>query len=337
MAKQNIDNFDPNGVGQRNGNFIGLPFDEHTAQTILLPVSWDVTTSYSAGTAQASEFIREASLQLDLYNADAPDAWKKGIYMLPASNQQIEENNTYRTKATKIIEQLEAGKDVDIALLTEINQACEKLHDKVYRQCQFWLSKNKTIGLIGGEHSTPLGYVKALAERYESFGILQIDAHCDLRKAYEGFVYSHASIMYNVLQISNVEKIVQVGIRDYCEAENERIKASDGRVMTFFDEAMKAQLFQGETYDMICNQIINELPDNVYISFDVDGLQPALCPNTGTPVPGGLTFEQAVFIIKKLRQYDKKIIGFDVSETGPAEWDGNVAARIIYKLCCAAT
>jgi len=330
---KDINNFDPNGPGQNNGNFIGLPFDETTAQTILLPVSWDVTTSYAAGTAQAPELIRTASLQLDLYDNDAPDAWKKGIYMLPTSKEQLEQNQHYRVKAEQVIHQLENGESPNESTLEDINKACKKLQDNVYKQCQFWLKKGKTIGLIGGEHSTPLGYLKALAERYDNFGILQIDAHCDLRKAYEGFTYSHASIMYNALQeISAIKKIVQVGIRDYCAEENDYIQTSDGRVVAFFDKAMKAQLFKGITYDTISDQIIAQLPEYVYISFDMDGLQPAFCPNTGTPVPGGLSFEQAIFLIKKIRQFDKKIIGFDVSETGNAEWDANVAARVIYKI-----
>ncbi len=329
--------FDPNGPGQRNGNFIGLPFDEDTAQNILLPVAWDVTTSYAAGTAQAPELIRTASLQLDLYDKDAPNAWKKGIYMLPANTEQIRQNQHYRTKAEQVIAQLESGKQADPNMLADINDACKKSNNNIYEQSKYFLKKNKKIGLIGGEHSVPLGYLRALAEHYKGFGILQIDAHCDLRNAYEGFTYSHASIMYNALQIPNIQRIVQVGIRDYCEEEYDYIQNSNGRVVAFFDEHIKAQLFEGATYNTISDQIIAALPEYVYISFDMDGLTPALCPNTGTPVPGGLSFEQAIFLIKKLRRFDKKIIGFDVSETGHAEWDANVAARVIYKMvleCC---
>src|SRR5690606_2133030 len=118
--------------------------------------------------------------------------------------------------------------------------------------------------------------------------VLQIDAHADLRRAYEGFQYSHASIMYNILEeIPAVTKLVQVGIRDYCDEEFEAITKSQGRIVTFFDRDLKAGAYQGKTWDQQTDEIIRELPERIYISFDIDGLDPKLCPNTGTPVPGG--------------------------------------------------
>jgi agmatinase len=193
----------------------------------------------------------------------------------------------------------------------------------------------KIVGLVGGDHSTPLGFMEALAERYSDFGILQFDAHCDLREAYEGFEYSHASIMYNALKIPQVKKLVQVGIRDWCEAENEIINNSKGRVKTFFDYVMKRKMYEGESWRGICSEIISHLPRHIYISFDIDGLDPKLCPNTGTPVPGGLEFEQAVYLISQVAASGKKIIGFDLNEVAPgdSEWNGNVGARLLYKMC----
>jgi agmatinase len=190
------------------------------------------------------------------------------------------------------------------------------------------------VGLLGGDHSTPLGFLRALSEKYERFGILQIDAHADLRKAYEGFTYSHASIMYNALKLPSVSRLIQVGIRDFCEEEQDVINRSRGRISTFFDEDLKAWRYKGETWDALCNSIIKELPANVYISFDIDGLDPKLCPNTGTPVAGGLEFQEAIYLIKKVAQ-SRKIIGFDLCEVAPGQndWDANVGARLLYNLC----
>jgi agmatinase len=191
------------------------------------------------------------------------------------------------------------------------------------------------VGLVGGDHSTPLGFMEALAEKHSEFGILQIDAHCDLRKAYEGFEFSHASIMYNALKLRQVKKLVQVGIRDWCEEENNYIRSSKGRVVTFFDHAMKRSLYEGTSWKSLCDKIVSQLPKNVYVSFDIDGLDPKLCPSTGTPVPGGLEFEQAVYLIEQVVRKGKKIIGFDLNEVAPGadEWNGNVGARMLYKMC----
>ena len=155
------------------------------------------------------------------------------------------------------------------------------------------LKDGKKVGLIGGDHSTPLGYISALADIHENFGILQIDAHADLRDAYEGFIHSHASIMYNVVQrFPQVSKLVQVGVRDLCNEEMVFMRSTNGRISTFFDKDIKEAQYEGRTWRDICSDIIKDLPQKVYISFDIDGLDPKLCPHTGTPVPGGLKWSK---------------------------------------------
>ena len=141
--------------------------------------------------------------------------------------------------------------------------------------------------MIGGDHSVPLGYIKALADHYPDFGILHVDAHSDLREAYEGFEFSHASIMFNALKIPQISKLVQVGIRDVSEVERETIDRSNHRVVVYYDSLIKQQMYAGTTWADIYRAAIAHLPPKVYISFDVDGLDPKLCPATGTPVPGG--------------------------------------------------
>ena len=198
------------------------------------------------------------------------------------------------------------------------------------------LDEGKLVGLLGGDHSTPFGYWKAIAEKHGDFGILQIDAHCDLREAYENFKYSHASVMYNALtEIPQIVKLVQVGVRDYSVSEAEYIANSNNRVVTYFDKQIKERLYEGETWKVIVDEIVNHLPDKIFISFDIDGLDPKLCPHTGTPVQGGFETEQIFYLFKKVLQSGRRIIGFDLNEVGISadEWDENVGARVLFKLC----
>ncbi|MFW5759884.1 MAG: agmatinase family protein [Cyclobacteriaceae bacterium] len=331
-----IDNFDPNNPGVA-GNIFGLPFDQEVSEIILIPVPWDVTVSYSEGTHQGPAAILNASPQIDYYLPDHPEAWKKGIFMLPINNDWQETNHKLRPLAKNYIEALEAGANINpfVPDLQRINQACEHLHKQVKESALVLLNEGKTVGVVGGEHSVPLGLMQALAEKGE-FGILQIDAHADLREAYEGFTYSHASIMYNALQIPQLKKIVQVGIRDICETEV--ALANIEQVDIFYDQKIKEQQFYGKQWAEICEEIVAALPRRVYVSFDIDGLQPWLCPNTGTPVPDGLTFSEAVFLLKLIKKSGRSIIGFDLCEVSPGqdEWDANVGARVLYQLCAIA-
>lgn len=340
MTKQEkINAFDPNGVGLNNGHFIGLPFNEADAKVVLFPVPWDVTVSYNDGTASASENILEASTQLDLYDADVKDAWKIGIYMRPADQIWKRRSELLRPKAIAYIEWLEAGspdgqKGMMQETLTQINQACMDLKAWISDESRALIEAGKLVGIVGGDHSTPLGYLETLASYYPTFGVLQIDAHMDLREAYEGFTYSHASIFYNALKIPAIQSLVQVGIRDYCETELAVAAKEEGRISVFYDADIRSALYQGKNFDRICDEIIAKLPDHVYISFDIDGLAPSFCPNTGTPVPGGLDYQEAMYLLKKVIDSGRKIIGFDLCEVAGVgnEWEGNVAARILYKL-----
>ena len=334
-----INTFDPNSPASGEGNIFGLPFTIDEAELVLIPVPWDVTVSYSDGTSKGPQAIFDASAQVDLFDPLVKDAWKIGVAMEEISKEISKKNVALRKIASKYIGNIEKGISTEILsmkkICAEVNAGCAELSLWVKKSAKKHLKKNKLVGLVGGDHSAPLGLMEALAEKHSGFGILQIDAHCDLRKEYEGFEYSHASIMYKALKIPQIKKIVQVGIRDWCEEENNYINASNGRVKTFFDFQLKEQLYRSRSWASVCADIIQELPKHVYISFDIDGLDPKLCPNTGTPVPGGLEFEQAVFLIEMLARFDKKIIGFDLNEVAPGkdEWNGNVGARLLYKMC----
>ena len=333
--------YDPNSVGNPDNNIFGLPTTEDDARLVILPVPWEVTVSYNAGTARAPEHVLNASLQVDLFDPDMPDTWKQGFYMRPVDKKVLTKSDYLRKEAELYINyiahaEIVADNKFMCKSLKEINAGSLFLNNWVYDQTRELLEKGKLVGLLGGDHSTPFGYIKAIAERYPDFAILQIDAHCDLREAYEGFVYSHASIMFNVLkEIGEVKKLVQVGIRDFCDEELHYIHKSEGRVVTFFDKVIKERQYEGETWKNIVDDIVSHLPEHIFISFDVDGMDPKLCPHTGTPVPGGFEVEQIFYLLKKVHQAGKKIIGFDLNETGVSanEWDENVSARILYKLC----
>jgi agmatinase len=339
-----LSNFDPNSVGLKTNNIFGLPFKEEDAQLVLLPVPWEVTVSYRQGTARGPENIFDASMQIDLYDPDVVDGWKKGFYMLPVDKNIRKKSDFLRQCAELIISHLTEGGEVEeneqlAEKLQEINNGGEMLYNWVQEMTARLLKEGKKVGLIGGDHSTPLGFIKALSNIHPEFGVLQIDAHADLRNAYEGFKYSHASIMYNVVNmIPQVKKLVQVGIRDYCDEEMDMINGSNGRITTFFDKDIKEQQYEGASWRQVCDKIIAELPQKVYVSFDIDGLDPKLCPNTGTPVPGGFEVEQVFYLFKQLHASGRELIGFDVNEVSTGiqaadNIDAIVGARVLYKLC----
>ena len=341
MTKEDkIKNFDANGIGQLNDGLFGLPFTLEECETVLIPVPWEVTVSYGGGTAEGPQAILAASYQVDLYDPLVSDAWKKGIGMDPISQEIKEKSNHLRGSAEQYIDALAngaKGNEPDLKKTADlIRQECLWLNNWVKSKALHFLRQGKTVGLIGGDHSTPLGMIQALAETHKSFAILQIDAHADLREAYEGFEFSHASIMFNALKIGQVEKLVQVGIRDYCKEELDLIESSGGRVKTFFDRDLKYAQYNGDSWDRICNRIVRELPQDLYLSFDIDGLDPKLCPHTGTPVAGGFEAEQILFLLEKIVKSGRRIIAFDLNEVAPGpegdEWDANVAARLLYRI-----
>ncbi|MBK8495164.1 MAG: agmatinase family protein [Chitinophagaceae bacterium] len=336
-----LTNFDPNSVGNPNNNIFGLPFSEEEARLIILPIPWEVTVSYNAGTARAPEHIYNSSIQVDLYDADVIDGWKQGFYMRPCDKKVLMKSDYLRKEAELYInyiahEEIVADNKFMFKSLNEINAGSDFLNNWVFERTKELLDAGKLVGLLGGDHSTPLGFMKAIAEKHGDYGILQIDAHCDLRKAYEGFTYSHASIMYNALEeIPQISKIVQVGIRDYCEEEVDYISANKERVVTYFDKDLKERLYEGESWKQLVDEMVDHLPGKVYISFDIDGLDPKLCPHTGTPVQGGFETEQVFYLFKKVMASGRNIVGFDLNEVGVSndEWDENVGARCLFKLC----
>ncbi len=335
-----MSSFDPNAAASVDSGIFGLPFDEDNAALVYLPVPWEVTTSYGGGTSLGPTAIFNASHQVDLYDLDVLRPYEAGLYMLPESPEVTLWNKASKILAEQIIQA--GGKITTPALrsnLDIVNKRGEQLNQFVHKETQRLLSAGKTVGIVGGDHSVPFGALTAIAEKHPSFGILHFDAHSDTRKAYEGFEWSHASIMYNVLEhIPQVTNLTQVGIRDICEEEIQYTHSQSKRVKTFFDRDLSRRKFLGENWNQIAEEIVSTLPEQVWISFDIDGLDPRFCPHTGTPVPGGLDFAEANYLLSVLVKSGRKIIGFDLNEVSPNlqdendEWDANVGARLLYKL-----
>ncbi len=335
---------------RKSDGIFGLCADYDSSLIILMPVPWEVTTSYGSGTSRGPEAIYSASPQVDLYDPrfsnDAADAFTAGFFWDNHfdSKALYEQSERLKPLAQQAIQEWDDNGAITsreaINNLETVNSGCAQMVAAVYTRTKEILEQDKVPVVIGGDHSTPLGAIRAICETHgaEKVGVLHIDAHADLRLAYQGFQFSHASIMRNVCQLKKPpQKLVQVGIRDYCREEAEFIRQQTERIQTFFDQELKRQLFTGEPWESICEKIVSSLPKLVYVSFDIDGLSPEFCPHTGTPVPGGLSFDQASYLLEKVSRSGRKIVGFDLNEVAPGpnddEWDGNVGARLLFQLC----
>ncbi|MBV1857413.1 MAG: agmatinase family protein [Nannocystaceae bacterium] len=338
--------FDPDGAGDPGGSVFGLPYSAQESSVVIIPVPWEPTVSYGRGTARGPSAIREASGQLDLYDPELAAhglarPWVYGMHMLAEDPQVAGWNDMACRLAAPIVEA--GGVPAGDLAVSRVDELGAQLDQWVYESAASWHGCDRIVGLVGGDHSSSFGAIQAAAAVHEGLGILHVDAHADLRVAYEGFSRSHASVMHNVLeQVPGVARIVQVGIRDLSAAEAKRT-SEDPRLHTFFDHALRAAA--GQAWEAHCATIVASLPQSVYVSFDIDGLDPSLCPHTGTPVPGGLDFGQAMTLLRVLATSGRRIVGFDLVEVAPPpsgsagaaeQWDGNVGARVLHRLCGAA-
>jgi agmatinase len=333
-----MSSFDPNAAAGPDSGIFGLSCGERDAAIVLMPVPFAATVSYGVGAERGPEAILAASRQVDLFDLQYGRIYERGIHLLATDPAIPASHERARAQAAALIERGGATA-ADAAVVAAIDAAGAQLNDLVYATTRRQLAAGRIPGIVGGDHSVPFGAIRACAEHHPGLGILHVDAHADLRVAYEGFRWSHASIMDNVLrEIPQVARLVQIGIRDFCEQEFLAIQHSEGRVVTHFDVEWQRRRHCGETFDALCREAIDALPHDVYVSFDIDGLDPALCPHTGTPVPGGLSFGEAAHLVRTLVDSGRRVVGFDLVEVVPGddEWDANVGARLLYKFCGAA-
>jgi agmatinase len=331
--------FDPGAAAAPDSGIFGLTTSLDESRVVVVPVPFEATTSYGGGTSEGPRAVLEASRQVDLYDYSTGRPYEAGIHMLVESEEIRRRNAKAMRHARKIVERGgRIGNDKRLReALDKVNRHGDRVNEIVYGTVRNLLGRDKIVATLGGDHSVPYGAIRAYAEAFPGIGILHVDAHADLRPAYEGFTWSHASIFYNVVtRLPEVGKLVQVGIRDFSEEEMEIAEKAGGRVVIHHDDALVRQKFDGVPWNRIVKRIVKDLPDTVYVSFDIDGFDPALCPHTGTLVPGGLSFHEAVALIAGVVESGRRIVGMDLCEVAPGaegdEWDANVGARILYKM-----
>lgn len=333
--------FDPNAAAAPGSGLFGLPEDPDGARVHVLGVPFDATTSFRKGTARGPEAIRAASHQVDLFDLRNGRPYEAGIWMAPLEGKVLAWNAEASRAAEPVIAAGGAGDDPALrAACARVDAIGERLNAWVEERASEILARGKLCALVGGDHSTPFGSIRAHATRHPGLGILHVDAHADLRPAYEGFAWSHASILRNVAErLDGVARIVQIGIRDFSEEEREFQLASKGRIQALYDLDWADARHSGHNLKALVRRTLAVLPREVYVTFDVDGLEPALCPNTGTPVPGGLNWGEATLWLEELVRSGRRIVGFDLNEVAPAAdsdegagWDENVGARLLYRL-----
>ena len=331
--------FDPDSPAAADGGVYGLPYSEKDAALVLLPVPWEATVSYGAGASKGPSAMLAASAQLDLFDPEVERPYEPGIFLRPESKDVRLWNRKAKAAALKVLRGDGAGGPKRLEKeRAAVDELGAKLNAWVRRECAALMRSGKIVGVVGGDHSAPFGAFQAAAEAYGEFGLLHFDAHSDTRAAYEGFEWSHASIMRNALdRIPRVRKLVQVAVRDYSSREHEYLRSLGTRAKIFFDHELRRRRFAGVPFARTAEDIVSALPEKVWISFDIDGLDPKLCPHTGTPVPGGLDFAEACHVLSTLARSGRTILGFDLVEVAPSpdggdEWDANVGMRLLYKL-----
>ncbi|MEZ6186408.1 MAG: agmatinase family protein [Planctomycetota bacterium] len=316
----------------------GVEVDPSDARVVLIPVPFEATTSYGRGAAGGPRAILEASPQIDFFDLEVGGLEEARVAMLPEDPQVHAWNARACELAEPVIAAEGAGDDPALqAAVDEVNRIGAELNGWLEAEVDAWLERGALVGVVGGDHSVPLGAIRALAKRYPGLGVLHVDAHADQRDAYMGFHYSHASIQRNALAIPGVAKLVGLGYRDICREEYDVLEG-DPRCAAYYEPRVRQRLLAGAPWTEVVAEAVANLPQDVYVSFDIDGLDPALCPSTGTPVPGGLSFAEAVALLNEVVTSGRRIVGFDLCEVAPdprgeSEWDGNVGMRILYKLC----
>ncbi len=333
------DRFNPEEVSKR-GLLFGLPYSVDEARLVVVGVPWEVTVTYKSGTSETPEQVLLASNQIDLFHPELGTPWKVGVAWdnsllflkkhsqsySPISRQYFEVLERTGANPNKSPELQNVAKNLDVAS----NMMLSKVEEIVKKH----FINDKIVGLVGGEHTISIGAVRALAV-HQPISILHLDAHADMRPTYAGMEFTHASAMYHISNLENVYSTTSVGIRNMSPAEFEII-SNKNNIFLFTAHKIWESSFKGKHWDQVADEIISTIEsDFVYITFDIDVLEPSLCPSTGTPVPGGLTYAQSVYLIKKLVQHGKRIIGFDIVEGGnklPFEVD--LIVNLLFELSC---
>lgn len=274
-----------------NKTYAGIPEEFgklEQAKIVLIPVPYDGTSTWQKGADKGPEAFLNASENMELYDIETEsEVYKKGVYLADA--------------------------------VTE-NSSPEAMVEAVYVQAKKYITRNKFVTLFGGEHSVSIGSIRAFNESFHNLTVVQLDAHADLRKDYEGTACNHACAMHEASKNTN---LIQIGIRSMDSTELKWMN----KEQTFF-----AHELQEEEYWM--DAAVDLMTENVFITIDLDCFDPSIMPSTGTPEPGGLLwYETLEFLRKTFRE--KNVVGFDIVELCPNEIDKSsdfLAAKLYYKM-----
>jgi agmatinase len=273
-----------------------------TARVVITPVPFDGTTCYQPGAREGARAIIDASRNLELYDAElGRSPYTVGIHTL---------------------------RPVEI-----IQGDAQAMVDRTEIVTEALLKRDKFIVTLGGDHLTSIGVIRAFARRYPRMSVLQLDAHADLRDEYEGSTLSAATIMRRTREVC--QRTAQVGIRSLSAPEAELVAAE--KLPMWLAAGIHARQARGDRGWI--EEVVASLSDEVYITFDIDALDPSLVPGTGTPEPGGLGWYDAIDLLTEVARH-KTIIGCDVVELSPlleSHVSPVVAAKLAYKLIGLAT
>ncbi len=272
-------------------NFAGIP-DRYakldSSRVVLIPVPYDGTSTWQKGADKGPEAFLEASENMELYDIETDsEVYLQGVYIADA--------------------------------VTE-NSSPEAMVDAVQADVKKYINKNKFVTLIGGEHSLSIGSIRAFNECFQNLTVLQIDAHADLRKEYDGSSCNHACAMYEASQTTN---LIQVGIRSMDAVE----KTVMDTEKAFFAHEMALN-------DTWMDAAIDSMTDNVFITFDLDAFDPSIMPATGTPEPGGMLWYETLEFLR-LVFAEKNVVGFDIVELCPLGEEKAadcLSAKLFYKM-----
>lgn len=323
--------YHPDGPGLDNGNFLGLPVVADPAVRFVA-VPYDATVSYGGGTAGGPGNVLAASRQLDVCIPGLEAPWRLGFAWEELRCASLARAGELRLVGARAVAAAEGGRAPSRDDVAALDHAGDEIARALATAVAGALDRGEFPVVVGGEHAVALGAYRACAAR-GPFGILQIDAHMDLRPAYEGLRHSHASVMHNALLEPGLERLTQVAVRDYAPVERDRARREGDRVRVVLDDDLQRDLLDGRPFGGLAREIVAGLPSRAWVSLDVDGLAPALCAHTGTPVPGGLGFAQADRLLAELADSGREVLGLDVVEVAgaPHEFEGAVAARLAYR------
>lgn len=334
--------FDPSAAAGLESDLFGLPVDPAGARVQVVPVPFDATASYRKGAADGPRAILAASRQVDLFDLLFGKPYTAGIHLREAHPRVVAAQAEATPLAARVIEVggLVQGRSELEAALARVNVLGGEVNAAVREATAEILVRGQLPAILGGDHSVPFGAIEAAAARYPGLGILHVDAHLDLRQAYEGFEWSHASILRNVAErIDGVAKVLHVGIRDLSEEELDYARARPKQHSVLLDTEWAAARLEGRDLRGLVREQLSVLPRTVWISFDVDGLDPTLCPATGTPVPGGFSWHEAMLWLEELARSGRQVVGLDLNEVSPGatppeqdSWDAIVGARLLYRM-----